>query len=100
MGNNSSYQKIQNDEHLFKISERCYFDPAKKNILSYENGKYEKWNVCTIELDSCKRYTVYPAVDEKGVITIYDPEKMHDYYFKKYIESVKQNTIHELKSND
>ena len=100
MGNSSSYQTIQNNDHLFKISDVTYFDPVKKNMLSYENGKYEKWKVFTILSDYSRQYPVYPAVDEKGVITLYNPEKMHDYYFKKYIESVKQKALDELKLLD
>ena len=100
MGNNSSYQKIKNNEHLFKVSERYYFDPVKSNIYLHKNGQFTIWGVENIMLSDGKRFPVYISSDEKGVITIYDPEKLHARYFTKYIESVKQKAINELKSND
>ena len=72
----------------------------KRNILIYENGKYYKWDIQHIQKNNDERIPVYIGTDEKGVMTIYNPEKMHDYYFKKYIESVKQKAVDDLKSFD
>jgi len=100
MGNNSSYQKIQNNEHLFKVSDVTYFDPVKGNIYLHKNGEFTLWCVENIMSADGKQFPVYIFLDELGKISIYDPEKLHSRYLKKYLESVKQNTIHELKSND
>ena len=45
MGTTASYQRLENYDHLYKISETHYFDPVNRNILSYENGKYYKWTI-------------------------------------------------------
>ena len=100
MGSNSSYQKIQNNEHLFKISEMCYFDPVNTNIYLHKNGEFTLWGVENIMFADGRQFPVYIFSDEIGKLTIYDPEKLHARYLKKYLESVKQNTINELKSND
>ena len=100
MGTTASYQRLENYDHLYKISETHYFDPVENNMLEYKNGKYEKWNIDKITLENNRRYSIYMASDEKGVMIIYDPKKMHEYYFKKYIESVKQKAVDEFKSLD
>ena len=80
MGNNSSYQKIQNNEHLFKVSERYYFDPVKINIYLHKNGQFTMWGVENIMFADGRQFPVYIFSDEKCAITIYDPEKLNARY--------------------